>query len=367
MGTTAVVLFNLGGPDRPEAVQPFLFNLFSDPAIIGLPQPLRWLLAKLISSRRAPVAREIYRTLGGGSPLRANTEAQARALEQMLNQEAPAGRRYRVVIAMRYWHPRSEAAARAVADAAAEPAADRVVLLPLYPQFSTTTSASSVKDWHRAAGSAGLALPTTTICCYPLEPGFIEETAALVAQALAQAAKGAATTGVRPRVLFSAHGLPKKVIAAGDPYQWQIEQTAAAVVAKLGERGLAAGLDWLVCYQSRVGPLEWIGPATDEEVVRAGRDGVSLVVVPIAFVSEHSETLVELDIEYRKLAEESGVPSYVRVPTVDAGAVFVAGLARLVRRAEKVGPGLCSAQEGRLCPAAWRRCPNPAPAPVAAG
>ncbi|MGF1612187.1 MAG: ferrochelatase [Kiloniellales bacterium] len=359
-GTTAVVLFNLGGPDRPEAVQPFLFNLFNDPAIIGLPQPLRWLLAKLISGRRAPLAREIYGKLGGGSPLLANTEAQAQALEAALNREAPGGRRYRVIIAMRYWHPRSDAAAQRVAAAGA----DRVVLLPLYPQFSTTTSASSVRDWRRAAGAIGLTLPSTMICCYPLESGLIEETAALVEQALTSAAKG----GGRPRVLFSAHGLPKKVVTGGDPYQWQVEQTAAAVVAKLGERGVAAELDWLVCYQSRVGPLEWIGPATDDEIARAGRDGVPLVVVPIAFVSEHSETLVELDIEYRELAEKSGVPAYVRVSTVGAGAAFVAGLAKLVRRAEAAGPGLCAAQEGRLCPAAWRCCPNPAPpAAVAAG
>ena len=356
-GTTAVVLFNLGGPDRPGAVRPFLFNLFNDPAIIGLPQPLRWLLARLISGRRAPVARAIYQNLGGGSPLLANTEAQARALDAALNGAAAADgpdRHYRVLIAMRYWHPRSDACARAVAATGA----DRAVLLPLYPQFSTTTSGSSVRDWQGAAAAIGLRLPSTTICCYPVEPGFVEEVAALVAQGLAEAGSG----GARPRVLFSAHGLPKKIVAAGDPYQWQVEQSTAAVVAALHRKGAPADLDWLVCYQSRVGPLEWIGPATDDEVVRAGRDGVPLVVVPVAFVSEHSETLVELDIEYRELAERSGVPGYVRVPTVDAGAAFIAGLARLVRRAERFGPGTCAAGDGRLCPAKWRRCPNAAAA-----
>jgi len=344
MSKTAVVLFNLGGPDGPEAVQPFLFNLFNDPAIIGLPQPMRWLLAKLISTRRAPVAREIYAQLGGGSPLLPNTEMQAQALEAALaNGEKES---LRVFIAMRYWHPMSDETARAVA--AYGP--DRVVLLPLYPQYSTTTSASSIKDWSRAAERVGLTVPTTMVCCYPTEAGFVSEVAERVAKGIAQAAEAG-----RPRVLFSAHGLPKKVIARGDPYQWQVEQSAAAVVARLGDL-VSAEYDWVVCYQSRVGPLEWIGPSTDAEIERAGRDGVPLVVVPIAFVSEHSETLVELDIEYGKLAREQGVPLYVRVPTVDDGAAFVAGLAGLVRHALATDGPRCSQDGGWLCPAEWGGC-----------
>ncbi len=348
MTKTAVVLFNLGGPDRPEAVRPFLFNLFNDPAIIGLPQPFRWLLAQLISRRRAPVAREIYEHLGGGSPLLPNTEAQAGALEQALAAgEDQTGDQTKVFIAMRYWHPMSDATARAVRDFGP----DRVLLLPLYPQFSTTTTGSSVKDWFRAARAAGLEAPTRVLCCYPRDPGFVTEAAALLARSLDEAEAGNRAF----RVLFSAHGLPKKIVAAGDPYRWQVEQSTAAVVAALGER--AQGLDWLVCYQSRVGPLEWIGPATEDEIRRAGAEGVGVVLVPIAFVSEHSETLVELDIEYRELAEEAAVPLYLRVPTVGAGASFVKGLAGLVGRALQSQDEAPAPAEGRpLCPSEFSRC-----------
>ncbi|MBF0393999.1 MAG: ferrochelatase, partial [Alphaproteobacteria bacterium] len=281
MARTAVVLFNLGGPDGPDAVRPFLFNLFNDPAIIGAPGPIRWALARFISARRAPVARAIYDRIGGRSPLLELTRAQAAALEAAL------GADHRVFVAMRYWHPLTE---ETVAEVFAwRP--DRVVLLPLYPQYSSTTSGSSIEAWRKAAAKAGLTAPTEAICCWPTEPGFIGTVARQTAEALAASPPGA-------RVLFSAHGLPKKVIAGGDPYRWQVERTAEAVVAALG----VPGLDWLVCYQSRVGPLEWIGPATDDEIRRAGADKVGLVVVPIAFVSEHSETLVELDIEYAELA-----------------------------------------------------------------
>jgi ferrochelatase len=332
MTRLAVVLFNLGGPDRPEAVQPFLFNLFNDRAIIGLPQPLRWLIAKTISTRRAPVARKIYDHLGGGSPLLANTETQAHALEAALAGAA------KVFIAMRYWRPFARETAAAVKAYAPE----RVVLLPLYPQFSTTTTGSSLDDWRHAAKSVGLAAPTAALCCYPTERGFIAALADAIRPALA-----AARVHGAPRLLLTAHGLPKKIVASGDPYQVQVEATAAAVVAALG----IADLDWTVCYQSRVGPLEWIGPATDAEVRRAGRDKVPVVMAPIAFVSEHSETLVELDIEYRHLAESAGVPDYRRVPTVDTATAFIAGLAALVRHAAAAPAGRCVAEDDtRFCP-----------------
>ncbi|RMD60726.1 MAG: ferrochelatase [Alphaproteobacteria bacterium] len=348
VGRTAVVLFNLGGPDGPDSVRPFLFNLFNDPAIIGAPAPVRWMLARWISHRRAPIARKIYAHLGGGSPLVVNTQAQARALEQALAPHFTArGGALRIFICMRYWHPMSDAVARAVKTYRP----DRIVLLPLYPQFSTTTTGSSLKDWRRAAAGAGLDAATTTLCCYPIEDGFVRE----IAERMAPALERAMRTG-RPRVLFSAHGLPEKIVAAGDPYQWQVERTAAAVVARLEHRDL----DWTICYQSRVGPLEWIGPATDTEITRAGRDRVPVVVVPIAFVSEHSETLVELDIEYARLARETGVPAYERVPTVDAGAAFIAGLARLVTQAVASDRAVCSHRGTRFCPAHWTRCVNPA-------
>ena len=346
MRKTAVVLFNLGGPDGPGAVRPFLFNLFSDPAIIGAPAPMRWLLAQWISRRRAPVARKIYDALGGGSPLLANTQAQAAALEATLNASGGDGES-KVFIAMRYWHPMSDETARAVT--AYDP--DQVLLLPLYPQFSTTTTGSSITDWERAAAKAGLTAPSRTLCCYPTQSGFVAEIAGLLRAVLAEVGSGAADA---PRVLFSAHGLPKKIIDRGDPYQWQVEQTAAAVVAALDQ----AALDWVVCYQSRVGPLEWIGPSTDTEIARAGSEGKAVVVVPIAFVSEHSETLVELDIEYRHLAEAKRVPRYTRVATVDTRAAFIEGLAELARVTLAGERACCSQDGGRLCPAAWAGCPQ---------
>jgi ferrochelatase len=339
MSRVAVVLFNLGGPDSRAAVEPFLFNLFSDPAIIALPNPLRWLVARLISRRRAPVAQQIYARIGNASPLLANTEAQARALERALGAE------YRCFVAMRYWHPLSDVAARAVA---AWPA-DEIVLLPLYPQFSGTTTASSLEAWQRAARAAGIAAPTRAICCHPVEDGFIAAVAARVAAALADW-----PAGMKCRILLSAHGLPQRTVARGDPYQWQIERTAAAVRARLGPDAPEA----IVSYQSRVGPLKWLEPATDAEIRRAGGDGTGLIIAPIAFVSEHSETLVELDMEYRHLAEQAGVPRYVRVPTVDDDPAFIAGLAALVRAARNRSGGTIAPAGGRrFCPATFALCP----------
>ena len=195
--------------------------------------------------------------------------------------------------------------------------AEEIVLLPLYPQYSTTTTGSSLADWHRAAQSVGLAAPTRAVCCYPDDAGFIEALAASIREALSRWPKGE-----RLRVLLSAHGLPEKIVAAGDPYPWQVERTAAALRAAVA----LPEVEFVVCYQSRVGPLAWIGPSTDAEIRRAGGDGVGLIIAPIAFVSEHSETLVELDIEYRHLAATASVPRYVRVPTAGTAPSFIAGL-----------------------------------------
>jgi ferrochelatase len=335
----AIILFNLGGPDSPEAVEPFLRNLFSDPAIITLPWALRKPLASFIARRRAPIARKIYDHLGGRSPILEETQKQARALEAALNS---ANIEARAFVAMRCWHPFSDDTALAVKNFAP----DHIVALPLYPQYSTTTSASSFKDWDRAAKKAGLSQPLTRICCYPDQPGFIGAAAAKIRAAMADA-----KPGLSYRLLFSAHGLPKKTVAGGDPYQWQVEQTAHALVDALG----IENLDWRICYQSRVGPLQWLEPATDAEIARAGREGLGLIVAPIAFVSEHSETLVELDIEYEKLARRAGVPDYRRAATVGADPAFIAGLAELVRRAATV-TGTINSGDGRFCPAQFCRC-----------
>ncbi|MBK8909342.1 MAG: ferrochelatase [Rhodospirillales bacterium] len=345
----AVVLFNLGGPDRLEAVRPFLFNLFNDKAIIGAPAPVRRLLAEFISRRRAPLARAIYREIGGGSPLLERTRQQAAALERRLSEQNPGGV-VRVFVCMRYWHPMSAEVASEVAAFAP----DDIVLLPLYPQFSTTTTASSVADWQRAASDCGIGAETRAICCYPNNPGLIAAQAALVRNAYETARPSG-----RPRILFSAHGLPERVVARGDPYAWQVEQTVTAVVDALA----IADLDHVICYQSRVGPLKWIGPDTERELEKAGRDGVPVVLVPISFVSEHSETLVELDITYRDHALLHGVDCYVRVPAVGVAGAFIDGLADLVGEAlvERGGVGnnrlaISSSGGRRLCPPAMSGC-----------
>lgn len=343
----SVVLFNLGGPDGPDAVQPFLFNLFKDPAIIGLPALLRLPLAKFIAARRAPEARKIYAHLGGGSPLARLTRDQARALAAALARTDPDAE-YAVTPAMRYWRPFA-------ADAAAQVKAFNpgvVVMLPLYPQFSKTTTGSSFADFDAALDAAGVTAPRRRVCCYPAAEGLTAAHADLLRAALARVR--AAAPGAPVRVLFSAHGLPEKVIRGGDPYQWQVEQTAAAVAAALNE----PGLDWRICYQSRVGPMKWTGPSTDEEIARAGAEGRALVVVPAAFVSEHSETLVELDIEYAALAERAGVKAWARAPALGTAAAFIQGLAETAVRAAKGAAAVRSDAGPRLCPAGFSRCPH---------
>lgn len=338
-GKLAVVLLNLGGPESLETVRPFLFNLFSDPAIFRLPQPFRSLLAALVAKRRAKVAVEIYRALGGGSPLLANTEAQAGALETELGGDA-----VRVFVAMRYWHPFTIQTVRDVQDWGA----DEVVLLPLYPQFSTTTTASSLKEWRRVARYLGFAAPTKSICCYPEEPGFIAAMAKSIAPLLDEAAIHA-----KPRLLFSAHGLPESVVASGDPYRLHCERTAAAIAAALDR----PGLDWVLCFQSRVGPMKWIGPSTDSEIARAGSERVPIVIAPIAFVSEHSETLFEIEIEYRKQAMAAGAPYFARVPTVGTDPRFIGALARLARMARDGVAEMSSGAGRRICAEACGNCP----------
>lgn len=335
----AVVLFNLGGPDGPEAVRPFLFNLFNDPTIIGLPGIVRTPLARLISSRREESAKANYAIMGGASPLLPETRAQAAALEAALASE---GDEVRCFIAMRYWHPFTE-------DTAAEVAAfgpDEVVLTPLYPQFSTTTTGSSLGAWRKAYKGPGR---SRAICCYPTLDSLAAAHAAKI-----EAAHAASGCEGPARLLFSAHGLPEKVVKGGDPYQAQIEATAAAIVGKL-----SGSWDWRISYQSRVGPMKWIGPSTDTEIEAAARAGLSLVVVPIAFVSEHIETLVELDHEYGAMARQHGCPTYVRVPTLSVEAAFIAGLAGAVRAALARPSGVAPVGDW-TCGAGFKQCPRTA-------
>jgi protoporphyrin/coproporphyrin ferrochelatase len=332
----AVVLFNLGGPDNLKAVRPFLFNLFADPAIIGLPAPARLPLAALISTLRETSAQANYRRMGGSSPLLRETQAQAAALEAELTQRlAPAT--VKTFIAMRYWKPFSRETAKAVAQF--EP--DEIVLLPLYPQFSTTTTASSLKAWYRAYKGPGR---SHAVCCYPTQEAFIEAHVTRIKAALA-----AAPDGVDWRLLFSAHGLPQKIVDAGDPYQKQVEATAAAVVARLGGE-----IDWKVCYQSRVGPMKWLGPSTPEAVEQAAGDGLGVIVCPIAFVSDHIETLVELDHEYAELAVRAGCPGYVRVAALGIEPNFIRALGEIT--ADALGHEGAAPAKGWTCAACGPIC-----------
>ena len=341
----AIVLFNLGGPDRPEAIKPFLLNLFRDPAVLRVPFLVRPFLARNIARARVAPATANYALLGGKSPLLGLTQEQAVALEAALP-EIDA----RCFIAMRYWHPFCLEAAREVKDWGP----DEVVLLPLYPQYSTTTTGSSVSAWRQAAARIGLAVDTSMMCCYPVDPAYTTATAGLV-KAAYERARASLDPAVPLRILFSAHGLPEVIVQRGDPYQWQVEQTVRAVVAAWGETP-----DYTICYQSRATPQKWIDPSTEVEIERAARDRTAVLVVPIAFVSEHTETLVELDVEYRDLAMKLGVPGYFRMPTQNADAGFIASLAGVVRRAIECGPGLCSAAGGRICGIERSGCPFPA-------
>jgi protoporphyrin/coproporphyrin ferrochelatase len=335
----AVVLFNLGGPDNQDAVQPFLYNLFRDPAILRVPGPVRWFLAQLISRRRKAKAQGIYAQMGGKSPIRELTQAQVDGLQALL------GDGWHVSMCMRYWHPMSDEVVQQVA--ALNPS--EVILLPLYPQFSTTTTQSSVEDWKQAATKAGITAPTYTVGCYPTQDAFVKAYASLIHQNLQDV-----TSEAPLRLLFSAHGLPEKVIADGDPYQWQVEQTTKAIIAELANYGHAP--DHVVCYQSKVGPLAWIGPSTDAEIARAGSESVGVMVIPVAFVSEHSETLVELDIEYRELAHEKGVPAYYRVPALGTQPQFMEGLAELARNASIRKLASSSHTGAPLCPPEFTEC-----------
>ncbi len=332
----AVVLFNLGGPDTLEAVRPFLFNLFRDPAILGLPAMARYPLAALIAGARTRLAKLNYAHMGGSSPLLAETRAQADALEAALKTQL-GDADARVFIAMRYWRPFTADTAREVAAWAP----DEVVLLPLYPQYSTTTTGSSLKAWGEAYRGPGR---SHAVCCHYAESGLIDAHVRRIGEAW-----DAAGRPENVRLLFSAHGLPLRVVQGGDPYQWQIEATCKAVAERLQWLW-----GWQVCYQSRVGPMKWLGPSTPEAIAEASQEGMGVLIDPIAFVSEHVETLVELDRDYAELAERMGCPVYIRAATVGVETDFIRGLARTVQKA--LGrPGL--APEGRACDPGLAGCP----------
>ena len=343
MKKIAVVLFNLGGPTGPEAIRPFLFNFFMDPNIIPWPKPLRFLLANFIAILRSRgPAKAAYGEMGGASPLLENTIAQQKALQAKLAHLGDV----RVYTCMRYWHPMADSIAPQVQ--AFNP--EELFLVSLYPQMSSTTFWSSLQIWQKICNAIGYTKAPAVICCYPTDPGFIKASAELVR---AQIDKAQAATGRLPRVLFSAHSLPVKVIKDGDPYQAQCEMTVQAILKELN----IPNLDAVVSYQSKVGPQEWLGPQTEAEIKRAGHDKVPLIIYPHAFVSEHVETIVELGIEYRHVAEHAGVPYYAVVSTVGTHDTFITGLSKQIE--SRLGQtGLFSERpDGKiLCPKNFQWC-----------
>jgi ferrochelatase len=314
---SAVVLFNLGGPDSLEAVRPFLYNLFSDPDIFKLPlafltqKPFAW----LISTRRAPEAAHGYAALGGRSPLLQNTQNQAAALQRELGVD------FDVHICMRYWHPMT---ARVVADLKRGDYAC-VVLLPLYPQYSVTTTGSSYNEFRRECRRQHYAPRLALVRQWYDQPDFL----AAIAEAIAlEARKLPEPEPERIELLFSAHGLPQKIVDAGDPYEQQIRATYEAVRARLG---------WphtTLCYQSRVGPLKWLQPYTEDVIRQKAAAGArQLLVYPIAFVSDHVETLYELGILYAETARSLGIPQYRVVPALNEHPRLIGALKSLVQGA----------------------------------
>jgi len=300
---TAIVLFNLGGPDSLETVEPFLFNLFSDPDIFKFPLGFitqKW-FARMISHRRAPHASVGYRAIGGKSPLLEFTNAQAEALRQALADEG----NYEVFVCMRYWHPMADA----VVTALKEKEIDNVILLPLYPQYSLTTTGSSYNDFQRACRRHGYQPKSTYIKQWYQKATYHQAIADAIQK---EAKKLPATSPENIELLFSAHGLPQKIIDQGDPYEKHIRATFEAVSKILG---------WphtTLCYQSRVGPLTWLQPYTRNTIVEKAKQGAKqMLVYPIAFVSDHIETLYELGVEYAELASTNGVEAYRVVPALN--------------------------------------------------
>jgi ferrochelatase len=315
---TAVVLCNLGGPDSLEAVRPFLFNLFSDPDIFRL--PLGWLTQKpfaaLIAWRRAPEAAHGYAAIGGKSPILDYTRAQAEAL-----QEALVRGPYDVHVCMRYWHPLTDE----VVAKLKEKNYTRIILMPLYPQYSITTTGSAYNEFQRQCRRQDYRPVVTLVRQWYDQPDY---QAAIAETLRAELKKFPDPDPARVELLFSAHGLPQKVVNAGDPYERQIRATYEALREQLGWPNTT------LCYQSRVGPLEWLRPYTDDVIREKAAAGVrQMLVYPIAFVSDHVETLFELGITYAELARAQGIAHYRVCPALNSHPRFIAALKSLVLNA----------------------------------
>jgi len=326
MGHTGVLLLNLGGPEKLEDVRPFLYNLFSDPEIIRLPSPLlQKPLAWLISTLRSKKSEENYKEIGGGSPLLQITEAQAQAMQTRL---AEQGIDIKVYVGMRYWHPFTE-------EAIAQIKADNIkklVILPLYPHFSISTSGSSFRVleemWLQDPGLQDIEY--TLVPSWYDDQHYLASMTDLIKQELEQFEQPE-----KVHIFFSAHGVPKSYVTeAGDPYQAEIEKCTQMIMNHLNTSN-----PHTLAYQSKVGPVEWLKPYTEDALIELGeQDTKNLLVVPISFVSEHIETLQEIDLEYREVAEEAGITNFKRVPAPNTHPEFINALCNLTTEALEKNP-----------------------------
>jgi ferrochelatase len=325
-GPTAIVLFNLGGPDDLASVEPFLVNLFSDREIIELPLGARLqpLMARLIARVRGPSVRRNYESIGGGSPQLRITRAQAGALEERLNADAGSGRPFRVFVAMRYSRPSADDALRAIAAAGIR----RIVTLTLFPHYSKATTGSSRNEFDRVISSPAWrhhGFDVTHIDRYPEDPGYLDAMAGTVSDAWMSIPPERRRRAV---IVFSAHGLPQKFIDEGDPYVDHIGRTRWGILERLRVDNRQ-----VLAYQSRTGPVKWLGPGTEETLVELGRDGVKdVLVVPLSFVSDHIETLFEVDRLFAEAARKAGITGYYRPAALNTAPRFIEALARLVER-----------------------------------
>ena len=312
---TCILLMNMGGPATLDDVEPFLYNLFMDPDIIEIPlgRLLRPFIAKKISKKRSAKVRGYYEKIGGGSPLLRLTENQAAALENTLSSSG----NFKTFVAMRYSPPFTEEAIRKIV--LEEPR--RIVLLPLYPQYSGTTSGSSFNEFYRVWKKVGMKnVDVVEIKDWYNHSGYISAWVGLIKESLEKVDNG------KLHIIFSAHGIPQKNVEKGDPYQEQTEETVRLILKELKWEGA-----WSLSYQSKVGPVKWLEPATDTLLEELGQRGVeSVLMVPISFVSDHSETLYEMDIQYRELAEETGIKNFNRASTANCNPVFIEALKDIV-------------------------------------
>ncbi|AIL65294.1 Ferrochelatase [Rickettsiales bacterium Ac37b] len=340
MEKLAVVIFNLGGPTEEKEIKSFLFSLFYDKYILRIPNPFRWILAKFITVKRIKKAKDIYDKIGGGSPILSETNKQAEALYKKMIEYNCSNKEFNVFVSMRHSKPLISDTIEKLKDY--NP--DQIFLIPLYPQYSSTTTRSFIEEFLKISFKNNIKSSIKYLCCYPDAHKFIDAYIQLIKIKYEQAK----LLG-NPKIIFSAHSLPKRIIEKGDPYQWQVEYTVQKIIDKLK---IEYNLDWVISYQSRVGYSKWLTPYTEEEIIKASHQHFPIILVPITFVSEHSETLVELDIIYKDIARQNGCIGYFRVETLRNSELFIEYLAETCIKLLNSNSGRIS----RICPEQFKEC-----------